>query len=214
MDKQTYLAGYDDPEADMVIECHDGVKLRVHSYILRTHRCGSTESDMLTTSLYFRSMPAYSAELSGKSENKIDLNADSRDFVNLLEVIDTEQKASAISWVRLRAVIALGAHLRFLRLPELIRHRVVDSIDGGSAWEIFEYACQHDYTDLAKLAISQMSRSKQLRNLNTRDFPSSRFGEVPGEYVSAFLKALSRNPWQRGMCHMDRWAEIAKDFGF
>jgi hypothetical protein len=37
-DKQTYHAKYNDPAADLVLECKDGVKFRVHSYLLKAHR--------------------------------------------------------------------------------------------------------------------------------------------------------------------------------
>jgi len=36
--KIEYLQGYDDPTADMVGEVKEGVKFRVHSYLLKAHR--------------------------------------------------------------------------------------------------------------------------------------------------------------------------------
>jgi hypothetical protein len=38
MAEPKYLKGYDDPDADLVIECSDKVKMRVHSYLLKAHR--------------------------------------------------------------------------------------------------------------------------------------------------------------------------------
>jgi hypothetical protein len=34
----SYHPDYNDPSADMVIQCEDDVRLRVHSYILKAHR--------------------------------------------------------------------------------------------------------------------------------------------------------------------------------
>jgi len=36
--KETYHPEFNDPEGDLVIECKDGVKFKVHSYILKAHR--------------------------------------------------------------------------------------------------------------------------------------------------------------------------------
>jgi hypothetical protein len=36
--KETFHTEFNDPEGDLVIECEDGVKLRVHSYVLKAHR--------------------------------------------------------------------------------------------------------------------------------------------------------------------------------
>ena len=36
--KTEYYEGYDDPTADMVVEVKEGVKFRVHSYLLKAHR--------------------------------------------------------------------------------------------------------------------------------------------------------------------------------
>ena len=36
--KAEYYEGYDDPAADMVVEVKEGVKFRVHSYLLKAHR--------------------------------------------------------------------------------------------------------------------------------------------------------------------------------
>lgn len=34
----TYVSGYDDPEADMILKTNDGGLFRVHSYYLKTYR--------------------------------------------------------------------------------------------------------------------------------------------------------------------------------
>jgi hypothetical protein len=36
--KESYHPKYHDADADLVIECKDGIKLRVHSYVLKAHR--------------------------------------------------------------------------------------------------------------------------------------------------------------------------------
>jgi hypothetical protein len=36
--KVEYYKGYDDPTADMVLKVKDGMKFRVHSYLLKAHR--------------------------------------------------------------------------------------------------------------------------------------------------------------------------------
>jgi len=36
--KAEYYEGYDDPTADMVVEVKEGVRFRVHSYLLKAHR--------------------------------------------------------------------------------------------------------------------------------------------------------------------------------
>jgi hypothetical protein len=36
--KATFHTEFNDPEGDLVIECKDGVKLRVQSYVLKAHR--------------------------------------------------------------------------------------------------------------------------------------------------------------------------------
>jgi len=36
--KETFHPDFNDPEADFVIECKDGIKLKVHSYIVKAHR--------------------------------------------------------------------------------------------------------------------------------------------------------------------------------
>ena len=36
--KETFHKDFNDPDADLVIECQDGIKLRVYSYLLMAHR--------------------------------------------------------------------------------------------------------------------------------------------------------------------------------
>jgi hypothetical protein len=36
--KEIFHPDFNDPDADFVIECKDGIKLKVHSYILKAHR--------------------------------------------------------------------------------------------------------------------------------------------------------------------------------
>ena len=35
---ETFHTDFNDPDADLVIECQDGIKLRVHSYLLMAHK--------------------------------------------------------------------------------------------------------------------------------------------------------------------------------
>jgi hypothetical protein len=157
-------------------------------------------------------MPAHSKEVSGDSEKVVAVDASSDDFSLLLSIINIETTAKYAKWSQLENVIELGSRYKFLRLPELIRYHVRQNITGGCAWEIFVFASNNDFADLAKLAITNLANSNFFRGKQAKDIKAATFRGVPGAYASAFVNALNDNPCQKGWNHDNRWACIAKDF--
>ena len=156
---------------------------------------------MLISSAYFRSMPEHTREPSGHREKVVHLDVDSKRLAKLLSFLNDGPEARArLDWLSLKAIAETGERYQFDIVPDLVARGALTLLRSGRSlasipYPIFKFAAQHDYYELARLAIQSFGETNEFKEVSEicELYPKS-FDGVSGRYVAAFFQAMAATP--------------------
>jgi hypothetical protein len=155
---------------------------------------------MLISSAYFRNMPEHSSELFRQSEKIVHLGVDSERFAKLLSFLnDGPQARARLDWPSLKAIAETGERYQFDVVPDLVARGAVSLLRSrrilSIPYDIFKFAAQHDYYELARLAILSFGDSTEFQDVSEiSELDAECFDGVSGKYVAVFFQAMAATP--------------------
>jgi hypothetical protein len=121
-----------------------------------------------------------------------------------------------MEWVSLRDIAETGSRYQFDSLPHLIVGAAVKVLRSGPdgqcyAFQIFEFASQHDLPDLAKYAIAFFASTTFVAARDAARVSCPTFSNIPGNYTAALLKAMALHPIPSYHAKIN-WGAVAGSF--
>lgn len=211
----TYVAGYDDPEADMILKSKDGSLFRVHSYYLKSNRfVGTSRRSSLSStdsrlSAFFRSM-ATPDQLGDRSPHPaFEIEGTASALSNLLNQVTLPTPPYISDWATAHPVIQLGERYQFDHLHSILAQSI-QNCRQTHPMEVFIYASQHDLEQLAKLSVESLPNSSDWRLRRIREIRESHFVGAKVSYTVALVRAM-RVGEKQGSEYID-WGTAARAF--
>jgi len=205
-----YAEGYDDPTADLVIECKDGL-MRVHSYLFMAHRqvAFCIQSHMADPSPNFRDTPPQLVLRTDIGERFVVFDCMTSHVDDFLRFLRKDTEQQPYRWKELQSVLCNGETGQFVHIPDLVRPHVHGCVNGETAWEIAVFASRNDYQDIFKLAINAINDhnwgkwGQDKMNLDC-------LAELPLKYATALFSALFKHKADQAVTTKDKWRDVSE----
>jgi len=156
-------------------------------------------------------MPDFDPPLNGTTpKTAIDLECTRTDLATILALHEVNG-SSTTSWLNVSSALKAGRQYGFLSLPAHVASKANRCVPDAPL-AVFEFASQHDFYALAKLAISFFYQEPQIYRHRPVDYPTAIFKEVPGDYVTALYRAIGPKYMASLAASELDWAEVAGRF--
>jgi hypothetical protein len=207
-----YAEGYDDPTADLVIECEDGL-MRVHSYLFMAHRqvAFCIQKHMADPSPNFRDTPPQLVIRTDTGERFVVFDCMTSHIDDFLRFLRKDTELQPYSWEELQSVLCNGETGQFVHIPDLVRPHVYSLVNGTTAWEIAVFAGSNDYQDIFKLAIAAL-RDRNWCQRGQDEMPMSCLDLLPLKYATALVIAMHKHQHHYSVTEQERWRNISDSF--
>lgn len=156
-------------------------------------------------------MPDFDTAINGNTpKDPIDLEITQEELANILQLHDLDAP-STLTWGTIACALKAGKKYGFHSLPAHVAAKA-NRCASDEPWAVFEFASQHDFYALAKLAISFFHHELQIYRHRPADYPTAIFKKVPGDYVTALYRAIGPKYMASLASSGSDWAEVAGRF--
>ncbi|WVQ98326.1 hypothetical protein IAU59_005449 [Kwoniella sp. CBS 9459] len=172
--KNTVSKEYASDEADVTLVSTDGVKFKVHSYMLKAH------------SGFFRDMMTDP----GFSPTPCDMDATSIDLKFFLDLIHRPDCPGLKDWNQAESVLKMCDKYDCWTTSRLLRDKIILLLK-VNPWKIFCYASQCDDLQLAREALKNMSHDPDHSKLDVSSIPANEAAKVAPAYLVSVLSEIN-----------------------